>query len=191
MLCCCLPPRPIHCSPAVQLHVDRMFQEVHEEMTARDLRVAHAKNLLVDAYYFRWVTVASPPASHAAAGCCSPRSAAHSQPTLPTLPAAPTPPHLTTPTCTTLPRHSATAPLCSPCSHPEDVWAILSKGDVTFAKSARMTATREWLGDGVFTQLDPDRHAHSATCLSTPVCMPCTRTRWQTACGQRCPAAPW
>lgn len=42
----------------VQLHLDRMFLEVHEEMAARDLRVLHVKTLLTDAYFFRHVAAA-------------------------------------------------------------------------------------------------------------------------------------
>lgn len=46
------------------------------------------------------------------------------------------------------------------------MWAILSKDDILFAKSSRMTASREWLGNGVFTQLNADKHAAARTTLN-------------------------
>jgi hypothetical protein len=50
--------------------------------------------------------------------------------------------------------------------HPEDVWSIVSKDDILFAKSGRVTATKEWLGNGVFSQLDLDKHTAARATLN-------------------------
>lgn len=184
VLCCCFSSPPIHCScraaarrqdvPGGSRRDDRTRPEggTRQEPACGRLLLS--------------VGDASTP-SHAAAGCCGAAVQHTPNPCCP--PACRT--HSTTPHTH---MHHPPRPLrhchCSPCSHPEDVWAILSKDDLLFAKSARMTATREWLGDGVFTQLDPHRHAqHMPLRPSACLAHTHTHTRWQT--GQRCTAAPW
>lgn len=46
------------------------------------------------------------------------------------------------------------------------MWAILSKDDILFAKSARVAQSKEWLGSGVFSQLDAEQHAASRATLN-------------------------
>lgn len=52
------------------------------------------------------------------------------------------------------------------CRHPDDVWAILSKDDILFAKSGRIAQSKEWLGSGVFSQIDADKHAAARATLN-------------------------
>lgn len=42
----------------------------------------------------------------------------------------------------------------------------MTKDDITFAKNGRVAATKEWLGSGIFSQLNPDKHAAARAVLN-------------------------
>lgn len=56
-------------------------------------------------------------------------------------------------------------PTITVCRHPDDIQQILTK-DKVFQKSQRVAQSREFLGDGIFSQLDYQKHAKMRQTLS-------------------------